>query len=73
MRIERLQIQGFKSIADITVEGLSDINIFFGLNNVGKSNIFQALDLWYWLLQHSAATTRTGRNPSMLVHFKTWG
>lgn len=28
MRIERFQIQGFKSIADITVEGLSDINIF---------------------------------------------
>lgn len=46
MRIERFHIQGFKSIADIEVEGLSDINVFYGLNDVGKSNIFQALALW---------------------------
>lgn len=46
MRITRFRIQGFKNIADVTVEGLSDINVFFGLNDVGKSNIFEALGLW---------------------------
>jgi hypothetical protein len=50
MRIERFHIQGFKSIADVEVEGLSDINVFYGLNDVGKSNIFQALALWRWAL-----------------------
>ncbi len=55
MRIERFHIQGFKSIADVTVEGLSDINVFFGLNDVGKSNVFQALELWRWLIE-SAST-----------------
>ena len=50
MRIERFRIQGFKSLADVTVEGLSDINVFFGLNDVGKSNIFEALALWQWCL-----------------------
>lgn len=50
MKIESFHIQGFKSIADLKVDGLSDINIFFGLNDVGKSNIFQALALWYRLL-----------------------
>ena len=51
MKIERFRIQGFKSITDITVDGLSDINVFFGLNDVGKSNIFQALDMLYGLLK----------------------
>ena len=50
MRIERFRIQGFKSIVDLTVDGLSDINVFFGLNDVGKSNIFEALKLWQKLL-----------------------
>jgi len=54
MRIERFQIQGFKSIADVTVDGLADINVFFGLNDVGKSNIFQALELWHWLLSNAS-------------------
>ncbi len=36
MKIERFRIQGFKSITDVTVEGLSDINVFYGLNDVGK-------------------------------------
>lgn len=63
MRIERFQIQGFKSIADLTVEGLSDINVFFGLNNVGKSNIFQALELWYWLLTQGSPKVQSGKSP----------
>ena len=46
MRIESFHIKGYKSLADVRVEGLSDINVFYGLNNVGKSNIFQALELW---------------------------
>jgi hypothetical protein len=51
MRITRYRIQGFKNIVDITVEGLSDINVFFGLNDVGKSNIFEALALWQRLFE----------------------
>jgi hypothetical protein len=58
MRIERFHIQGFKSIADVEVEGLSDINVFYGLNDVGKSNIFQALALWRWLLAASSTSSQ---------------
>lgn len=50
MKIESFHIQGFKSIADLKVDGLSDINIFFGLNDVGKSNILQALALWHTVI-----------------------
>ena len=63
MQIERFQIQGFKSIADLTVDGLSALNVFFGLNNVGKSNIFQALELWRYLATISVTAKRTGKNP----------
>jgi ABC-type transport system involved in cytochrome c biogenesis ATPase subunit len=63
MRIEQFRIQGFKSIADLTVEGLSDINVFFGMNDVGKSNIFQALELWRWLLTYGTNVVSKGTQP----------
>jgi len=59
MRIERFHIQGFKSIADVEVDGLSDINVFYGLNDVGKSNIFQAIALWRWLLDMAKHVTKS--------------
>lgn len=52
MRIKRFHIQGYKSIVDLAVDGLSDINVFFGLNDVGKSNIFEALNFWRFVLLH---------------------
>jgi AAA15 family ATPase/GTPase len=73
MRIESFHIQGFKSLADVKVEGLSDINVFYGLNDVGKSNIFQALALWYRTLVVEKSSTitmplsslETGYGPSL--------
>lgn len=50
MHIERFHIRGFKSVADVEVDGLSDINVFYGANDAGCSNVFQALGLWSWLL-----------------------
>ncbi len=54
MKIESIHIKGFKSIKDLKIEGLSDINVFFGQNNVGKSNILEALRLWYFVVSNSA-------------------
>ena len=56
MQIERFHIQGFKSIADVEVDRLSDVNVFYGLNDTGRSNIFQALGLWNWMLTLLADT-----------------
>lgn len=50
IRIERFHIRGFKSIADVEVEGLAAVNVFLGPNGAGRSNVFQALALWSWLL-----------------------
>jgi predicted ATP-dependent endonuclease of OLD family len=50
MFIERLRVKGYKSLEDVTLADLSSINIFHGLNDVGKSNILEALDLFFQLL-----------------------
>lgn len=59
MRLSKFRIQGFKSIDDVSVDGLSDINIFFGLNDVGKSNTFEAIELWHKLLLMSASVNES--------------
>lgn len=53
MRLIRFRVQGFKNIADASVDNLAEINVFFGLNDVGKSNLFQAVELWQRLLSTS--------------------
>ncbi len=50
MFIEYLRVQGFKSLADVELDGLAKINVFHGLNDVGKSNILEAIDLLCRLL-----------------------
>jgi AAA15 family ATPase/GTPase len=44
--IKYLQIKNFKSIKDLTLD-CRRINVFIGKPNVGKSNILEALDLFY--------------------------
>ncbi|NMC77986.1 MAG: AAA family ATPase [Chloroflexi bacterium] len=50
MYLETIQIQGFKSLANVELRDLAAINVFHGLNDVGKSNVLQALDLFFQLL-----------------------
>lgn len=42
MKLKNLQIKGFRSIVDQTIE-LGRINCFIGANGVGKSNVLEAL------------------------------
>jgi len=46
MKLHWLHIQGFRSIREITLE-VDDFLCFIGQNNHGKSNIFQALALFF--------------------------
>lgn len=45
--IEQINIQYFRSIKDEKVKNISELNIFSGKNDVGKSNILKALDLFF--------------------------
>jgi hypothetical protein len=50
MFIEQLRIYGYKSLNDVLLDDLGPINVFHGYNDVGKSNILEAIDLFLQLL-----------------------
>ena len=47
MYIEKIEIQYFRSIYHETISGLERLNVFSGRNDVGKSNILKALNLFF--------------------------
>lgn len=47
MYIEKIEIQYFRSIYHETISGLQRLNVFSGRNDVGKSNILKALNLFF--------------------------
>ena len=45
--IRKIEIKHFRSINELVIEDLSHINVFSGLNDVGKSNVIKALNLYF--------------------------
>jgi len=50
MRLKSFSITNFRSIKKLTIQNLGPINVFFGRNNVGKSNILRGLQLPFYCL-----------------------
>lgn len=51
MQIERFEVKGFKNLRQsVVLDHLAGVNVIHGENNVGKSNLLQAMDLFFWLL-----------------------
>ncbi len=46
MFIQAIHIINFKSFQDVKIEFNSDVNIFTGKNNSGKTTVLEALALW---------------------------
>ena len=51
MRIEAFTIRNYRSIKELKIENLNPVNVFFGKNNVGKSNILRGLHLAFFCLK----------------------
>ena len=47
MHIKEIQIKNFKSFQDVKIQLNSDINIFTGKNNSGKTTILEVVALWH--------------------------
>jgi len=45
--ISKFSINQFRGITDLTLDGLGDINILVGDNNVGKTSILEAICCWH--------------------------
>ena len=52
MEIESFAIKNYKSIKDFKMDNLNPVNVFFGKNNVGKSNILRGLHLAFYTLKN---------------------
>jgi AAA domain, putative AbiEii toxin, Type IV TA system len=53
MRLSSFEVQGFKNLVEpVRLEGLEPINVLHGANNVGKSNLLQAMGLFFFLVGH---------------------
>ena len=46
LKIKKLHIKNFKSIADLEIIEPNPFTVFVGPNGSGKSNIFEALEFW---------------------------
>jgi len=49
--LTEFHVSGYKSLYDCTITDLQPINVFHGGNNVGKSNILEALETFYHALE----------------------
>ena len=46
-RLESLSIRNFRAFRRLSVEGMSDVNLIVGANNLGKSSLLEALHLYF--------------------------
>src|SRR4051812_8971204 len=57
MRLRRFSVSGYKNLRQpVTLDGLGPINLIHGANNVGKSNLLQAMALFFRCLLPPADT-----------------
>ena len=79
-RILKVEIRYYRSIKILMIDNLNDLNIFSGGNDVGKSNVLKALDLFFnekvinffeeFNVQRKAAIRR--QRERQLISVKVW-
>ncbi len=47
MLIKRFWAKGYRSLRDVTLDGLGEFNVFYGPNGSGKSNVLDALQAFF--------------------------
>lgn len=78
MRLRTLFIKDIRCIKEVNIQNISDINLFIGKNNSGKSTIIEALNLAHEAILRNAKVTLpkefvrigvTDRNPEIRLTF----
>lgn len=64
MKIEKLEIDNFKSLNNFKIETPNPFSVFVGANGVGKSNIFEALEFLSFLSKSGYDEERSNQNDS---------
>ncbi len=70
VRLRRFSVQGFKNLEQpIVLDDLGPINVLHGANNVGKSNLLQAIELFFRCLVLGVSGAEFSLNPQNLPGF----
>lgn len=54
MKIASFWVRGFRSLRDVRIDGLDEFNVFYGGNGTGKTNILEAISLFFQVLRKGA-------------------
>ncbi len=63
MEIREVSVRGFRSLFNVSITDLKNINVFFGDNNSGKSNILEALEIMFKVEQKELPVSGFYRGP----------
>lgn len=70
VRLRRFSVQGFKNLEQpIVLDDLGPINVLHGANNVGKSNLLQAIELFFRCVVLGISGAEFSLNPQNLPGF----
>jgi len=58
MKIKKIEIQNYKTIKKLNVDFYNDITLIVGKNNIGKSNVLKALEIFFeWVEKRKVPST----------------
>ena len=60
MKLKKISIRNYKTIKRLSVDFFNDITLIVGKNNIGKSNVLKAIEIFFKCLE--------GRNPADLEY-----
>lgn len=63
MRVTKFWAKGFRSLREISLEPLGEINVFYGANGVGKSNLIDALRALFAVMPLAVDTAYESQEP----------
>src|SRR5258708_6966481 len=75
MKIKSLTVTNFKSLKNVTIDNFLDVNMIYGYNNSGKSNLFKFLELLFLSTERREAIQVEGQlesNESRIVKENFW-
>ncbi|MEA2029080.1 MAG: AAA family ATPase, partial [Campylobacterota bacterium] len=67
MYLNKIHIQNFKSLKDVTLQLNPQLNVFTGINNSGKTTILEAISLWNECFYKLITTADKGSSPLKLT------
>jgi predicted ATP-dependent endonuclease of OLD family len=58
MKIKKIEIQNYKTIKKLNVDFYNDITLIVGKNNIGKSNVLKAIEIFFeWVEKRKVPST----------------